>query len=976
MSTTVPDTEAKIIFSAEDRTESGVASAKDRIEGVAQAGNRASKAIGEAGSSGGQAGGVISAAFSEASRRIDKASATTRAWADSAKQLAGSIKSAFVPVTVALAALVAAIKFGEKMATEASVAQSAAARLQIDITAARSAFGGYVKDVEIARLANKAFSQSVVTNGEDFARLARGVVSISKDIGAASSTELLEETVNRISKKNGVIIEGTHLTLDQARAEEIYADWLGKSVQELSRYEKAQSFTKAAILEIEAATRKSTKANDSYADSWKKSKVSMQNFIDAGWGFDVQGGKIRETLRDLDADVLELFGSRKLEDIDRINRALGDSGLSYEQIRDYLIEINNIETLRGGQMSREQRLQLEKALNETAAEALGYQERAIKNQERIDREAAAEARAEAEADAVAEMQQEVEMLRILGAKQEEILQAERDVVALKLDQAEAAEKVDDALVKQLNRELEIADTKIIAEGMRKKGGGGGPTLAEREQAAGERGLQILDEQIRRRTILAEISGKADETAARLAEEARNLRLAELDLEQHVLEVTRARNSVERTQNANRLEAIRAERELLDLDARVEAEREVTRLVGEATALSAERAQSEANSQARRRQIELRGMDDERAALEHRKAVEKDRAKTVLERLDVERERERDLTRLALARLERERDATLEAIKAKEDALRSQPGGDPLQAERRQDEFRQLAHEREIARLDYEAKVRRTLEAEKIAQDQAERDRSDAKQQQLEDGLGQFEHYRTQVSDLASFFQERRQAADDAEVAHAVAALEARGRAQHDAFEREIEAAKGNVGLQQKLRQDQARTDAALQKQIELTQARHQDKVTRANMRTEGIGLAVTATVEGIKAIAAAADLNIPQALAHGAVATAAGIKAAMLMSGKIPGGGAVESISVGGGGTGGGMAAGAGQDFSDPSNVPGSRGAAEHREPGVPRRPGQAAEASPTVIVQGDIVAYGAIDDGFTENLARKLKEHSYRRED
>src|SRR5690606_7817418 len=155
---------------------------------------------------------------------------------------------------------------------------------------------------------------------------------------------------------------------------------------------------------------------------------------------------------------------------------------------------------------------------------------------------------------------------------------------------------------QVENERKLELLLLGALNNKNKARGRGTTLAERERAAGEAVLQSLDLEISRIRVLAEIRGTTAETTAGLAAMERQRRLEALDLEARVLEMTRAKNAVERTRNEARLEAIEAEREIIGLEEQAEANREVNRLIAEAVALSTERAQQEANAAKRTAEV--------------------------------------------------------------------------------------------------------------------------------------------------------------------------------------------------------------------------------------------------------------------------------------------------------------------------------------------------------------------------------------
>lgn len=985
----------KVVFEAEDRA-SGVADkVKGGIEQVVQAGQRASaqlktvsndgkaagQALEESGKAGERAGGIIAAAFGRATSSIQGATAGSNALTKSAGQLGNALKNAFIPATAAIAALTSAIAFGDKMADESYQARVASARLQVDITGAKKAFGGLVSEMELAKIANRGFALGVVQNGRELAGLAAGVRAIAEDLGE-DPTKLMDDAMVAIGRQSRLILDNLGIIMDQEKAQQMYAESLNKTVKQLTEYEKSQAFAKAAIMEIEAAARKSTKANENMAESWKKAKISMEDMKNSAFGFDMAGGQIRETLRDLDQEILKLFGSRRREDIQKINVALVEAyartlkkstadltdyeraqAVNYEQIKQYMIDADNIETMRGGQMNREQRLQLEESLVGLAAEALRHQEKAIKNQARIDKESAREKRAKEEAEVVSEMEHELNLLEAMGGKEKDILRAARDVAAMKLQQAENAERVDEALVNQLTRELELAETQLL---FHKPKGGGGSTAAERLEAELAIGLKGYEDWIRLQELRADLSGKASESEYEVAAQRHSLAIATLEAERRVLEVTKAKDKAERIANEGRIEAIGREMEILEREKAIADRERELELIQEAVALSTQRAAHEGAAAKRSSERALIDLEEQRAATEKLAQVDTFRERSAIKRLDIQREKEAELAQIARARLDEEFKATQAQFDAKEAELRSQVvGDDPIEREKQQEEFRQLAHEREISRLQYEQQIRRNIEAEQIAMMQAKRARQEQDWALAVESVGQFQQATQELMQFADFRRQRANEEADAELRHHVSTLEAKGRAQQESFEREIAAAEGNVALQNEIRRKQAKSDQALRKQIELAEAKHQDKIKRQEMRSAGWALAIVSVVEGVKALAAAASFNVVEALLHGIASTTAGVQAGILLSGRIPGGGAVAAVNASAGA--GGMSAGeANQEYVDPSSVPGSvPGQAARRESSSPRELPQA--AGTTIVINGGVNAWGSIDEDVAIKLAREI---------
>lgn len=891
-----------------------------------------------------------------------------REWIGSLKQMKGHL----LAVGAAAATVAAAVAFAEKIASETKAAETATARLQVSIEGAGQAMGGLVDEMTLARVGNKAFALGVIQTGEDLERLAGGVRALAEDLGE-DPTQLLEDAVTGIGRKSTAILDNLGIVLTATQAEEEYAAKLGKTTAQLTAYEKSQAFAKIAIDRVASAAREGAKANDSFGDSAAKARVRWENFQNSMYGFDAVGGRIRETLREMDEETLKLFGSRNATDIAQINRMLAESGLNYEQIKNYVIDINNIETLRGGQLAREQRLQVEKGLLELTGEALRHQEKQIANAERLAAAEAAEQRAAAEAEAVAVLDHEVAILQALGASEEEIVAAQEAALQLRIEQAEAAGD----LAAQVEHERALELLLLSAIGKKNKARGRGVTLAEKITAAGERELQVLDETIARMRVLGQLRGTEAETALGLAELERQRRLAALDLEQRALEATRAKNSVERTRNENRLAQIEAERELIALEALNEQRVEANRLVAEAAAETRERAQVEAElrRQEQAALAEVISLEEYRHRrntqdIELEGELAEAQARTEGDRLAARQRTERALHEERVRQMRVEHDAAVRELDARQAAAEAMPVGTTEERLARQDELRETAHAREVERLQFEAELRREMEAEQVAQLRREQERTAQQLAMLGEYLSAAEDLYGQAADFGGFLRERRNAEEDAALEHTVQRLQQRGEAQRDQLQAEIDAAEGNAQLQAELRRKQARQEAATQRAIEKAQAQHAERRKRQEARAAGWQLMIEGVVQTVKAVAAYAGFNYVQGALHSAAAAFAFTKGGMLLAGRIPGGGSA------GPGMSGSMAAND-QSYTDPSNVPGSiPGEAARRESASATGTSSAVRGGgSTVIINGPINALGTIDRAAVGNLATQLDRYSYSRE-
>jgi hypothetical protein len=222
--------------------------------------------------------------------------------------LAGNIGMVVAGLGTLAAGAERAVRIADEVASQSLKAQQVSASLQVSIGGARQAFKGYVDDIELARIANMAFEMGVVDTGAELAELAAGVQAKSERLGV-SSTELFENAVTAIGRGSALVLDNLGIVLDAAKAEEIYAEALGKTVDELTAYEKEQSFAKAATIEIAKAGKEAAVEVDGLASSWRQATVDLTNFKTAWLGFDDSLGTLRENLRGLTAEQLEALAS-------------------------------------------------------------------------------------------------------------------------------------------------------------------------------------------------------------------------------------------------------------------------------------------------------------------------------------------------------------------------------------------------------------------------------------------------------------------------------------------------------------------------------------------------------------------------------------------------------------------------------------------------------------------------------------------
>ena len=231
---------------------------------------------------------------------------------------------------------------------------------------------------------------------------------------------------------------------------------------------------------------------------------------------------------------------------------------------------------------------------------------------------------------------------------------------------------------------------------------------------------------------------------------------------------------------------------------------------------------------------------------------------------------------------------------------------------------------------------------------------------------------SQASEFASFVGQQRAAEQDAALGRTVAALEARGRAEQAAAEREIKAAEGNATLQSDIRRRAARQQQAIQAKVEKAQADHAERQRKIEARGAGFKLLIDGAVNTAKAISAYASYNYVQGALYTAAAAFNFAWGGSLLAGNIPGAG---GASMGGASMGAGGGAGFGErETSAASSTPGSvPGEAARRSTGNTLGAGQ--QSGGTVINIQRIDVLGAIDEDSAEKIGEGLRRAGLTRE-
>jgi hypothetical protein len=377
----------------------------------------------------------------------------------------GSFGMAGMAVQQAAAAIGELVQQLDAAAEKAYENETASRNLQVSLDGARVATRGMVSDLDLARISSKAFSMGVIEDGDDFATFAAGVTAKAEVMGR-STTELMDEMTTAVGRGSLLILDNAGIVMTKAKAEQMLASKLGKTVETLTEYEKSTAVAEAALIELGKAAEDAVTANDSLATSWKEGKIALENYRNGVFGFTADAGRVREVLRKLDADTLDAFGSRKQEDVNKVNLALKEYGLTLEDVKAVANELGNVEEMRGGQLDYDNRKKQETELNKLAGEALRFQERkAAKMQEQNDL-AEKEAKAKSLVAEAETLDHQAALLGLQKNTEGEILMLQ--VQALDLRKQSAEVEGDTAKALEHQRAIELALAKPLKD---KKTGG-------------------------------------------------------------------------------------------------------------------------------------------------------------------------------------------------------------------------------------------------------------------------------------------------------------------------------------------------------------------------------------------------------------------------------------------------------------------------------------------------------------------------
>jgi hypothetical protein len=494
-----------------------------------------------------------------------------------------------------------AVQVLDELATEALEVQQISRNLAFGIDEAAVATGGFVDNMTLARNANKAFALGVAEDATEFAALAGSAQKIAQAQGV-SAQQLVEQAVLGIGRKSAARLDDLGITLNQAKAERVYAESLNKTAKELTVLEKEEAFQKAALIEIAKAGDRAATSIDGFAVTVAKGKIELTNAKQEMLGFDDTTGKVRESLRGLTDEQLDRLKFGEVADEAssagrELNDVLSQWGVSLTDVRGVADELGvSFQELIAGQ----EELREVTAVEDTLKGLNALNEAAIKGlTEQADEAAFLSELGEAQG----------ENQQVVNARLIESLELRRDAAELQFAQTQSTK--DEAAILALTRKIQLAQASAT-----KRGGGRGVSAEKRLLAIGEQRVAQLE----LLADLAEITATSAEDEAEARRASFEADRARLILEREALEATRARGRFARLELENKLAANAADQERLSTEQRIAEQQRLNELVTEAVSIETARSGAEANAAARR--FELLGREFEaREILRQQKEAE-------------------------------------------------------------------------------------------------------------------------------------------------------------------------------------------------------------------------------------------------------------------------------------------------------------------------------------------------------------------
>jgi hypothetical protein len=236
----------------------------------------------------------------------------------------GKAGAAFGIVTFGAIQLASAI---EQVSAESLKTQAVFKNLAFSIEPARRATHGLVGDMDLATQANRLVALGVVSNSQEFAKLAAAAQALGQKLGTTTESAF-ESLTAAVGRGSSMMLDNLGIVVKQEQAHKLYAASLGKAVEKLSDAEKAEAFRKVALEAIFKAADEVTVVTDGAAAATQRYRVELDNLKTSALGGHDRVTTLQEGLRQLtqsERDGVQegrIYGA-VIEDMERKLHTLG-----------------------------------------------------------------------------------------------------------------------------------------------------------------------------------------------------------------------------------------------------------------------------------------------------------------------------------------------------------------------------------------------------------------------------------------------------------------------------------------------------------------------------------------------------------------------------------------------------------------------------------------------------------------------------
>lgn len=147
------------------------------------------------------------------------------------------------------------------------------------LSALREASQGAITNLDLMKTANEAMLLTGGVLGKDLPQYLKIAGAAAKASGADMQF-LFDSLVRGVARGSPMIIDNALLTLDSAAAFQVYADKIGKSVEELSKHDKQMATHEAILRQGQAMMEKLGDSTASLGMQWQQLKTRVQNISD------------------------------------------------------------------------------------------------------------------------------------------------------------------------------------------------------------------------------------------------------------------------------------------------------------------------------------------------------------------------------------------------------------------------------------------------------------------------------------------------------------------------------------------------------------------------------------------------------------------------------------------------------------------------------------------------------------------------